>query len=297
MSLKKYLSVKKKYIDAALDKVLIKGNEYPQKLYESIRYSMFPGGKRIRPIMMMAACEAVGGSKKDVVYPACAVEMIHTYSLIHDDLPAMDDDNFRRGKPSCHRAYGEAAAILAGDSLLTEAFAVLSKKEFIRGKDPKLVLEIINDIAAAAGYKGMAAGQMVDMELQGGKERDFAKLEFLHIHKTGALILASIKAGAKLGNAKPAQLKRLTKYGEYIGLAFQVADDILDVVGEKRLTGKEAGMDKKLDKMTYPKVVGLKESRNIANDLVDSALGALKTFDESADPLRAIAQYIIDRDK
>ena len=296
MNLKRYLSSKKKYIDSALDKILIKKSEYPEKLYESVRYSVFAGGKRIRPILMIAACEAVGGDKGDVLYPACAVEMIHTYSLIHDDLPAMDNGYFRRGKPTCHRAYGEAAAILAGDSLLTEAFAVISKKEFVKKNNPKLVLEIINDIATAAGYSGMAAGQMVDMELQ-ATDVDFAKLEFLHIHKTGVIILACIKVGAKLGGASPKKLKHLIRYGEYIGLAFQIADDILDVEGKALLTGKEVGMDKMHDKMTYPKVVGISESKKIAKELIHSALDSIKSFGDEASPLRAIARFIIKRGK
>ena len=296
MNLKRYLSSKKKYIDSALDKILIKKTEYPQKLYESVRYSVFAGGKRIRPLLMIAACEAVGGGKEDVLYPACAVELIHTYSLIHDDLPAIDNGYFRRGKPTCHRAYGEAAAILAGDSLLTEAFAVMSRDEFVKNTKPDLAIEVINDIAIAAGYKGMAAGQMVDMELE-ATDVDFAKLEFLHIHKTGALILACIKAGAKLGGASPKKLKQLIRYGEYIGLAFQIADDILDIEGQSSQTGKEVGADKMHDKMTYPKVVGMSESKKIAKELVESALDSINSFGAEADPLRAIARYIIKRGK
>jgi geranylgeranyl diphosphate synthase type II len=296
LNLTKYLSDRKKYIDKALDKVILKDTEYPGKLYEAVRYSLFAGGKRIRPILMMAACEAVGGKKEDVLYPALAIEMIHTYSLIHDDLPAMDNDTLRRGKPTCHMVYGDATAILAGDSLLTEAFSIMSKKEFTGSYPARLSLEIINDLTEAAGYKGMIAGQMVDMELQGG-DLDFAKLEFLHIHKTGAMLLAGIKIGAKAGRASKAKLKKLIQYGERIGLAFQIADDILDVVGKESVTGKESGQDSKLGKVTYPAVVGLKESKNIANELVDSAISHLKSFGKEAEPLRAIARFIIKREK
>lgn len=296
MDLIKYLSQKKKYIDAALDKIIIKETEYPEKLYEAVRYSLFAGGKRIRPTLMIAAAEAVGGRKESVLYPACAIEMVHTYSLIHDDLPSMDDDDLRRGKPSCHKAYGEATAILAGDALLTEAFSVLSSKNFSMRKDPKLVLDVINEISNAAGYKGMIAGQMVDMELQGG-DIDFARLEYLHIHKTGALIRACVKVGALLGGATGAKLKHLVRYGEYIGLAFQVADDILDIVGKSDLTGKNIGQDTKLGKLTYPKVVGLSESKRIADELMHSALDSIKTFGKEADALREIARYMITREK
>jgi geranylgeranyl diphosphate synthase type II len=296
LNLQKYLSRNKKYIETALDKIIIKETEYPDTLYKAVRYSIFAGGKRIRPILMIAAAQAVGGKKEDVLYPACAVEMIHTYSLIHDDLPAMDNDNLRRGKPTCHRVYGNAAAILAGDALLTEAFAVLTNKRFTKNKKPALVMDVINDISTAAGYRGMIAGQMVDMELQGG-DIDFAKLEFLHIHKTGALICACVKAGAKIGGASPKRLKQLVRYGERIGLAFQIVDDILDITGEKDLTGKESGQDKKLGKITYPKVVGIRESKNIANELLSSALDSIKSFDKNADALREIARYIIKRNK
>ncbi len=308
MNLINYFSKRKKIVDDALDKLLTSDKKdkaqscnsdsalNSRTLYEAVRYSVFAGGKRIRPILMMAACEAVAGELGDVLVPACAIEMIHTYSLIHDDLPAMDDDALRRGKPTCHKAYGEATAILAGDALLTEAFAVVSSEEFVKKVKPEIAISVVRGIATAAGYKGMVLGQMIDMEMQGG-DIDFARLEYLHIHKTGALLLACVKVGATIGGATKGQLCQLIKYGECIGLAFQIADDILDVVGDSKVIGKEAGMDSKHGKITYPKVVGLHEAKNIAEGLISSALESIKDFGKEADPLRRIARFIIEREK
>jgi geranylgeranyl diphosphate synthase type II len=258
-----------------------------------MRYSVFAGGKRVRPVLMLAACDAVGGNLEKAIPAACAMEMIHTYSLIHDDLPAMDDDDFRRGNPTNHKVYGEATAILAGDALLTEAFILLSKDD---GGDAAARLKVIQEIATASGSRGMVGGQVVDMESEGKPELiDIATLSYIHTHKTGALIRASVRAGAILAGAGEERLASLTRYAEAIGLAFQIADDILDVEGTTEELGKDAGSDEARGKATYPALVGLEASKARAQELVDMALEALAGFDERAEPLRAIASYIVKR--
>jgi len=294
MDLKEYLKKRCEIVDKALDQVLPKGDELPSSLHSSMRYSVFAGGKRVRPILMLAACEAVGGNPAAAMPAACAMEMIHTYSLIHDDLPAMDDDDFRRGNPTNHKVYGEATAILAGDALLTEAFILLSHPE--EGGGPAARLRVIQEIAQASGSHGMVGGQVVDMESEGGSvEIDLALLSYIHTHKTGALIRASVRAGAILGGADEAALTALTRYGEAVGLAFQIADDILDMEGTTEELGKDAGSDEARGKATYPRLVGLDASKKRARELVDLALDSLSRFDERAEPLRAIASYIVQR--
>lgn len=292
MDLKAYLKERCQVVDEALERYLPQGTELPASLHASMRYSVFAGGKRVRPVLMLAACETVGGAIAAVLPAACAMEMIHTYSLIHDDLPAMDDDDFRRGNPTNHKVYGEATAILAGDALLTEAFILLSREE---GGDAAAKLKVIHEIAAASGSRGMVGGQVVDMESEGKGEIDLATLSYIHTHKTGALIRASVRAGAILGGASVEQLKSLTRYAEAIGLAFQIADDILDVEGTTEELGKDAGSDEARGKATYPALVGLEASKARAAELVDMALEALAGFDDKAEPLRAIASYIVKR--
>ena len=223
------------------------------------------------------------------------MEMIHTYSLIHDDLPAMDNDDFRRGKPTNHKMFGEATAILAGDALLTEAFILLSSVEFGPSLDPARRLEVIGEISRCAGSRGMIGGQMVDMESEGKPEIDFATVQYIHTHKTGALIKASVRSGAIIGGADQHQEAALVRYGEAIGLAFQIADDILDIEGTTEEIGKDAGSDLERGKATYPAVIGITESKRRAAELVDVAMDALSIFDEKADPLREIAKYIVQR--
>jgi geranylgeranyl diphosphate synthase type II len=292
MDLKEYLKQRCQLVDQALERFLPEGSELPAALHGSMRYSVFAGGKRVRPVLMLAACEAVGGNLEMALAAACAMEMIHTYSLIHDDLPAMDDDDFRRGNPTNHKVYGEATAILAGDALLTEAFILLSRCP--EGGDPAARLRVIHEIAHAAGSRGMVGGQQVDMESE-GKEIDLALLSYIHTHKTGALIRASVRAGAILGGATEERLGFLTRYGETIGLAFQIADDVLDVEGTTEQLGKDAGSDQARGKATYPALVGLEASKQRAQELVQMALEALSCFDERAEPLRAIASYIVKR--
>lgn len=296
MDLESYLSGKKAIVDAALDRYFPKDPETPTNLRMAIRHSLFAGGKRIRPILAMAACEAAGGKDGKILPFACALEMIHTYSLIHDDLPAIDNDDYRRGKPTCHKAFGEATAILAGDALLTEAFHLMTSRPSWEGlhADGALILDVINRVAHAAGIYGMVAGQVVDIESE-GKEVDLPTLQYIHTHKTGAMILASIQMGAKLGGAHEEAYRALTGYGERVGLAFQIADDILNVEGDPRLLGKNVGGDLSKKKATYPGVLGLEESKRRAQELVSHAVDALSPLGAEADPLREIASFIVRR--
>ena len=284
-----YLRERAALVDAALDRYLPGEDVLPAVLHRAMRYSVFAGGKRLRPILVMAACEAVGGAPERVLHAACAMEMIHTYSLIHDDLPAMDDDDFRRGRPTNHKVYGEANAILAGDALLTEAFRLLADPAATRDCDPVAVLRVIETVARCAGSQGMVGGQVVDMEAE-GKPIDYATLQYIHTRKTGALFLASIQTGAWLGGGNGDQLAALTRYGETAGLAFQIADDILDIIGDQTVLGKDVGSDQARGKATYPALLGLSEARRRAEELRDLALTALEPLGASAEPLRALAR-------
>jgi len=294
LDLKGYLRERAVLVDAALDRWLPREEILPPRLHQAMRYSVFAGGKRLRPILIIAACEAVGGPPERALPAACAIEMIHTYSLIHDDLPAMDDDDFRRGHPTNHKVFGEANAILAGDALLTEAFRLLADAEANRGVDPAVSLRVIETIARCAGSQGMVGGQVVDMESEGNPV-DFATLQYIHTRKTGALILASIQAGAWLGGGNDEQVAALTRYGETAGLAFQIADDILDIIGDQRELGKDVGSDQARGKATYPALLGLSEARRRAGELRELAIAALQPLGTSAEPLRAIARYIVER--
>jgi geranylgeranyl diphosphate synthase type II len=295
MELKKYLKERCQLVDETLDGFLPQADELPISIHKSMRYSVFAGGKRVRPILLLAACEAVGGDISHAMPAACAMEMIHTYSLIHDDLPAMDDDDFRRGNPTNHKVFGEAIAILAGDALLTEAFILLSKPASLKGADPSAMLRVVQEIAFCAGSQGMVGGQVVDMESEGKRDIDLATVQYIHTHKTGALIKAAVKAGAIIGRAEGNELEAMTRYGEAIGLAFQIADDILDIEGTTEEIGKDAGSDEARGKATYPAVVGIGEAKKRAAELVDMAMEALSCFDEKADPLREIARYVVYR--
>ena len=296
MDLKKYLQEKEDIVNKALDTLLPKEDEFPQRLHKAMRYSIFAGGKRIRPILVIAAAEVFGKTAANVINIACAIELIHTYSLIHDDLPAIDNDDLRRGLPTNHKVFGEAIALLAGDALLTKAFQIMSQPSAVSGQQSALILKSIHEIAKAAGSTGMVGGQVVDIESE-GKEVAFPVLEYIHIHKTGELILASVRAGAILAGAENKELETITRYGEAIGLAFQIADDIIDVEGNKEDVGKNIGGDAKKGKVTYPSILGVDESRKRARELVDMAITALKDFDRKAEPLREIARYIVERKK
>jgi geranylgeranyl diphosphate synthase type II len=252
------------------------------------------GGKRIRPVLCVAAAEAVGGKPQAVLPAACALEMVHTYSLIHDDLPAMDNDDLRRGKPTCHVAFDEATAILAGDALLTLAFEVLSSVQFTGENQASGWLKVIHIISTAAGYRGMIRGQMLDMAAE-GQHLTVDELKSMHALKTGALIEASLLCGALLADARKRQMEILKTYARNIGLAFQVTDDILNVEGNPKIMGKAVGTDELREKSTYPALLGLETSRQFAKNLVGEALQALEVFDKEADPLRGLATYIIER--
>jgi geranylgeranyl diphosphate synthase type II len=296
IDLKAYLEEKRVIVDEALRKVFPEPEGPAGEVVRSMTYSLFAGGKRLRPILCMAGAEAVGGEGKDVLPLACALELIHTYSLIHDDLPVMDNDDIRRGKPTNHKVFGDAVALLAGDGLLTEAFRLMSSETLAKTGDPHSLLRVISLVGSAAGYRGMVGGQVVDIRSE-GRQVEPSILEFIHAHKTGALISASVASGAILGGGKEDKISAITLYGGNIGLAFQVADDILDVEGDSAKLGKGVGGDAKKKKITYPSVLGLAQSKAIERTLVQKAVEALAAFGQEAEPLRAIAVYIIERKK
>ncbi len=295
MDIREYLQQKKECVEQALARYFPSESDIPSTLSAAMRYSLFAGGKRIRPVLAMAAFEAVGGKEEKIVLPfACALEMIHTYSLIHDDLPAIDNDDYRRGKPTCHKMFGESMAILAGDALLTDAFRLMTESSVLDASCGGLIVEQIHRVARAAGLAGMVSGQVVDVESE-RKEVDLKTVQYIHVHKTGAMILASVQVGARLGGASESAFRSLTRYGEEIGLAFQIADDILNVEGDPRLLGKSTGTDLSKRKATYPAVIGLEASKARAKKSVALAVESLKLFGPEAEPLREIAQFIVSR--
>lgn len=293
-SLSDYLKVRRELVEAALDDALPQETSYPPVIFQAVRYSLFAGGKRLRPILCLAAAEAVGGDYRAVLPAACALEMIHTYSLIHDDLPAMDDDDLRRGRPTSHKVFGEAAAILAGDALLTEAFALMSAKECMPQMPPDRVLAVIHEIARAAGFWGMVGGQIMDIQSQAAPA-DEETLLYVHTRKTGAMIIASVRAGAILAGARPGQIEALSTYGRHLGLAFQIADDLLNVEGDRVALGKGTGSDAARGKLTFPGLMGIEASRIKMAGLIERALEVIRGFDRHAEPLRAIARYVAER--
>jgi len=292
--LSRYLETGRERVDSALNRFLPSGDTYPPEIYTAMRYSLFAGGKRLRPILCLAAAEALGGRREDVLPAACALEMIHTYSLIHDDLPAMDNDDFRRGVPTSHRVYGEGVAILAGDALLTEAFRLLTDPEATRDADAGRIVRVVHEIATAAGAGGMVGGQLVDI-LSEGRPHDYETLLYIHSGKTGRMILASLRTGAILANGGEEELQALSEYGRHIGLAFQIADDILNVEGDPSLLGKGTGSDAARRKITFPAMLGVEESRSMARQSVERALEGINRLDGRAEPLRWIARYILER--
>lgn len=293
-NLKGYLEERRGLVNRALQAYLPQVRGPAFRVTQAMHYSLFVGGKRLRPILCLAAAEAVGGDAGEALPVACALEMIHTYSLIHDDLPAMDDDDLRRGQPTCHKQYDEATAILAGDGLLTEAFRTLAAAaDKYEGRE-RVLLDVINLVAAAAGYQGMVGGQMLDL-LAEGRRVTLKELETIHRAKTGALLTAAVRAGALTGGGTRNEVTALTTYGEKFGLTFQITDDLLDVEGETAEMGKAAGMDEKRQKATYPAVLGLEATREWARRLVAEALAALEPFQGRAEPLRELAQYLLVR--
>ncbi|GAB5047072.1 polyprenyl synthetase family protein [Thermodesulfovibrio sp. TK110] len=289
--LKKYIAEKKEKVEEFI-KSYFTPSIKPSILHNSVLYSLTAGGKRLRPVLCIASYEACEG-KKDITPYATAIEFIHTYSLIHDDLPSMDNDDLRRGKPTNHKVFGEGIAILAGDGLLTEAFRILSNPAYA-DVEPSNLIKVIHELSSSAGVYGMVGGQAMDL-ISEGKEPDRDSVEFIHLNKTAKLISASVKSGAILASADEEKIKRIEKYGLSIGLAFQIIDDILDIEGSTEEIGKPKGSDIERGKMTYPRVYGIAQSKKKAEELIDKALNALETFDHKAEPLREIARYIIKR--
>jgi geranylgeranyl diphosphate synthase type II len=294
MDISRYLEQKREEVDRYLDSVVPDVKTPPATLHESMRYSLFAGGKRVRPILAIASAEAVGAATKAVLPVACSLELVHTYSLIHDDLPAMDNDDYRRGKLTNHKVYGEAMAILAGDALLTLAFELCSRAELMDGLDPMRQVQIVRELAYGAGNLGMVGGQVFDIQAE-NRDIDLATLENIHVHKTGMLIRAAVRMGAIAAGATAAQLENLTGYAQDAGLAFQIADDVLNVTGTREELGKDANTDAKRGKKTYPTFYGVEGARKLADQCVDRAIGRLNAFGAKADPLRELARYITAR--
>ncbi len=286
-----YLTDRQPRIEAALDGAVRPG--YPDKIYEAMRYSLLAGGKRLRPILCLASCELMGGSPDLAMPTACALEMIHTMSLIHDDLPAMDNDDYRRGKLTNHKVYGEDIAILAGDGLLAYAFEYIATQT--QGVSADRVLKTIAHVARAVGADGLVGGQVVDLESEGQAEISVETLTYIHNHKTGALLEACVVCGAMLAGANERELEQLSRFARNIGLAFQIIDDILDITATQAELGKTAGKDEQAQKATYPKLWGLAESKRQADKLVAEAKTILTEFGDRAQPLQALADYITDR--
>ncbi|MEO5341501.1 MAG: polyprenyl synthetase family protein [Magnetococcus sp. MYC-9] len=289
---KTYLADRQARVEEALQRLLPWGRSPSPRLRSAMRHSLLDGGKRLRPILLLACGEALGSPLKRLLPFACALECVHTYSLIHDDLPAMDDDDLRRGRPTCHKQFDEATAILAGDALLTLAFELAARP--VAGVKPGQAMAVSRLLAVGAGMTGMVGGQMLDM-LAEKKETSLQELQTVHACKTGALIRVSCVAGGRLAGANRTQRRRLAEYGAAIGLAFQITDDILDETGDSRLLGKATGQDRQSAKSTYPRLLGLQASRQEAERQVDRAVAALRPFSRRAEPLRHLARYILTR--
>jgi geranylgeranyl diphosphate synthase type II len=294
MNISAYLEHKRMEVDHFLDLVAPPAITPPTTLHESMRYSLLAGGKRIRPILTIAAAEAIGATAPGLMPVACSLELIHTYSLIHDDLPSMDNDDFRRGKPTNHKVYGEAMAVLAGDALLTMAFDLISRPDLMKGCDPIRQVRIIQELAFGSGNLGMVGGQVFDIQAE-HKDIDLATLQNIHKHKTGMLIRAAVRMGAIAAGASDRQLHDMTGYAEDIGLAFQIADDVLNVIGTREELGKNPNTDAERGKKTYPTFYGVNGAKKLADDCVTRAINRLASFGPSADPLREIARYITNR--
>lgn len=294
MNIREYLEQKREAVDCFLESVIPDAKTPPTTLHESVRYSLFAGGKRVRPILAIAAAEAIGPLSPATLPIASSLELIHTYSLIHDDLPAMDNDDYRRGKLTNHKVYGEAMAILAGDALLTLAFELCSRRDLMDGLAPARQVQLIYELAVGSGNLGMVGGQVLDIQAE-NKAIDLVTLQNIHKHKTGMLIRAAVRMGAIVADARPEQLDRLTGYAEDIGLAFQIADDVLNVTGTREELGKNANTDAQRGKKTYPTFYGVDGAKALADQVRDRAIAHLDGFGPSADPLRELARYITAR--
>jgi geranylgeranyl diphosphate synthase, type II len=290
--MKEYLSSRQRLVDETLNALLPRESVKPKTIHRAMRYSVFAGGKRLRPILCLAAAECCGGELPAALPLACAVECVHTYSLIHDDLPCMDDDDFRRGRPTSHKVFGEGIAVLAGDALLTFAFEVAAQ---VPGWPRYSLRDVVRELAVACGSRHLIAGQVVDLESE-GKKVSLPLLKFIHQSKTAALLCSSIRLGAMSANATAGQLQRLSDFGRALGLAFQVIDDILDVTQTSEKLGKSAGKDVTAEKATFPAVVGLDRSRKVARTLTEEAREALRPLGKKAETLRALADHLLQRE-
>ena len=294
MEFKQALKERANQVESLLKQYMPKEEGYQKTIIEAMNYSLNAGGKRLRPILAMEACSIVGGNIEDVIPFAVAIEMIHTYSLIHDDLPALDNDDLRRGKKTNHIVFGEDMAILAGDALLNYAFEVMLSNS-IDKEDPNKYLKAINEIAKTSGIYGMIGGQVVDIQSE-NKKISKDKLDYIHNNKTAAIIIGCMRAGATIGNATEEQLENITKYAKNIGLSFQIVDDILDIIGDESKLGKKVGSDIENHKSTYPSLIGLEESKKVAYELIEEAKNSIKLIDSNAKFLNGLADYIIDRE-
>ncbi|HGM3505668.1 polyprenyl synthetase family protein [Clostridioides sp. ZZV15-6383] len=294
MEFKQCLKEKASFIENVLKEYMPKEEGYQKTVIEAMNYSLSAGGKRLRPILTLEACKIVGGNEEDAIAFAVAIEMIHTYSLIHDDLPALDNDDLRRGRPTNHKVYGEAMGILAGDALLNYAFEVMLAGS-INKENPEKYLKAINEIAKGAGIYGMIGGQVVDVESE-NKQIEKEKLDYIHMNKTAAMMVGCMRAGATIGGANAEQMEEITKYAKNIGLSFQIVDDILDIVGDEVKLGKKVGSDIENHKSTYPSLLGLDKSKEIAHNLIDEAKKSIEKLSEDVDFLKGLAEYIIDRE-
>ena len=294
MNIQVYLDQQRQRVDRFLEGTLPLLSANPQRLYESMRYSLLGGGKRIRPILTIAAAQALGYDRDAMLPFAASLEFVHTYSLIHDDLPAMDDDDYRRGRLTNHKVYGDGMAILAGDALLTMAFELCSQVDGTEDFSAAQQLAIVRELASGSGHQGMVGGQVMDIQAE-NQEIDLVHLQQIHTFKTGRLIRAAVRIGSIIGEATTQQMQCLTDYSEDIGLAFQIADDVLDMVGTREELGKDAGTDERRGKRTYPSFFGVEGARHLGEECVQRAIARLNTFDKQADPLRHIATYIMAR--
>ena len=292
MDIHQYLDQQRQRVDQYLEHSLPPSLRDPEQLYESMRYSLLAGGKRVRPILVIAAAQALGYDHDAMLPFAASLEYVHTYSLVHDDLPAMDDDDYRRGRLTNHKVYGDGMAILAGDALLTMAFELCSQDA--DGITTGQQLQIVRELAFGSGHQGMVGGQVMDIQAE-NQEVELAHLQTIHSHKTGQLIRAAVRIGGIISGASSTQLKSLTNYAEDIGLAFQIADDVLNMVGTREELGKDAGTDEQRGKQTYPSFFGIDGARKLGEDCVERAINHLEAFDHQADPLRHIATYIVER--
>ena len=294
MEFKVVLKEKTSYVEKLLNKYMPKEEGYQKTIMEAMNYSLSAGGKRLRPILTLEACKIVGGNEKDAIPFAVAIEMIHTYSLIHDDLPALDNDDLRRGRKTNHIVYGENMAILAGDALLNYAFEIMLSNSLGK-KDPEKYLRAINEIAKSAGIYGMIGGQVVDVQSE-DQQISKDKLDYIHNNKTAAIIIGCMRAGAIIGNASEEHLDEITRYAKNIGLSFQIVDDILDIVGDESKLGKKVGSDIENNKSTYPSLLGLEKSKEIANQLINEAKESINKLSDDVEFLNGLAEYIIARE-